>query len=54
MTEADIPTDGRNRAGDSALKQRVFVLIFQSRTPAGKLFDVALILAILLSNTLYG
>jgi len=49
MTESNTPSDGRNRAGESALKRRVFVLIFQSRTPAGKLFDLVLILAILLS-----
>ena len=49
MSDNDIPTDGRNRAGETDLERRVFVVIFQSRTPVGKLFDVVLILAILLS-----
>jgi len=47
--EENIPTDGENRAGDSELKRRVFTVIFQSRTPAGKVFDVLLIFAIVLS-----
>lgn len=49
MIEDIIPTDGRNRAGDSDLKRHIFVVIFQSRTPAGKAFDVVLIVAIILS-----
>lgn len=34
---------------DEALKRRIYIIIFESDTPAGKLFDVALILFILLS-----
>lgn len=49
MAEEHIPTDGRNRAGDGELRRRAFVVIFQSRTPAGKVFDLLLIVAILLS-----
>lgn len=49
MAENNTPTDGRNRAGASDLKRRVFVVIFQSRTPLGKFFDVLLIGAIILS-----
>jgi voltage-gated potassium channel len=49
MAEEHIPTDGRNQAGDGELRRRVFVVIFQSRTPAGKVFDLLLIAAILLS-----
>ena len=51
MSEEHLPTDGRNQAGEGALRRSVFVVIFQSRTPAGKLFDVLLIAAILLSVT---
>ncbi|HZW58726.1 MAG TPA: ion transporter [Woeseiaceae bacterium] len=43
------PTDGHNEAGEGDLRQRVFVLIFQSNTPAGKVFDLVLILAIAIS-----
>lgn len=49
MTREHLPTDGRNQAGDGELQRRMFVVIFQSRTPAGKLFDVILILAIVTS-----
>jgi len=49
MAREHIPTDGRNEAGEGELRRRVFVVIFQSRTAAGKLFDVLLIFAILLS-----
>lgn len=49
MTREHIPTDGRNQAGEGALRRRVFVVIFQSRTPVGRLFDVLLIVAILSS-----
>ncbi len=49
MTTEHIPTDGRNQAGEGELRRRVFVVIFQSRTPVGKLFDVLLIIAILSS-----
>lgn len=34
---------------NEALKRRIYIIIFESDTPAGKLFDVALILFILLS-----
>jgi voltage-gated potassium channel len=49
MTLEHTPTDGRNEAGEGELRRRVFVVIFQSSTPAGRLFDVLLILVILLS-----
>jgi len=49
MAREHLPTDGRNQAGETELKRRVFVVIFQSRTPAGKLFDLLLILAIVAS-----
>lgn len=49
MDRDNIPTDGRNQAGEGALRRRIFVVVFQSRTPAGKLFDILLIAAILLS-----
>lgn len=49
MVRQHRPTDGRNQAGDGELQRRIFVVIFQSRTPAGKLFDVLLIAAIILS-----
>lgn len=51
MARQHIPTDGRNQAGDGELRRRAFVVIFQSGTPAGKLFDVLLIVAILASVT---
>jgi voltage-gated potassium channel len=49
MTREHVPTDGRNQAGAGELRRRVFVVIFQSRTPGGKLFDILLILAIIAS-----
>lgn len=49
MAEEHIPTDGRNQAGEGDLRRRVFVVIFQSRTPVGKFFDIFLIIAIVLS-----
>lgn len=49
MNEENVPTDGLNEAGEGRLRRRVFVVIFQSRTPLGKLFDVLLIASILLS-----
>lgn len=49
MDRGHIPTDGVNQAGEGALRERAFVVIFQSRTPAGLAFDVALIAAILIS-----
>jgi len=42
-------TDGVNQAGEGDLRRRIFVVIFQSNTPAGKLFDVLLIATILVS-----
>lgn len=51
MAREHVPTDGRNEAGDGELRRRAFVVIFQSQTPAGKLFDVLLILAIVASVT---
>lgn len=49
MAESRVPSDGRNRAGEGALKRKLFVVIFLADTPAGKLFDVLLIVAIVLS-----
>lgn len=58
--------EGRHESGDSALARRLFAVIFQSDTPAGRAFDVLLIgmilasvLAVMLSsvaslNTRYG
>jgi len=51
MGKQYIPSDGLNQAGEGELRRRVFIVIFQSNTPAGKLFDVVLIAAILLSVT---
>jgi voltage-gated potassium channel len=51
MNAQGIPSDGLNQAGSGELRRRVFVVIFQSSTPAGKLFDVLLIAAIVLSVT---
>lgn len=42
-------TDGQNEAGDAAWQQRLFVLIFKHETASGKLFDLLLIVAILVS-----
>ena len=49
MAREHAPTDAKNEAGKGELRQRLFVVIFQSRTTAGKLFDVLLILAIIAS-----
>jgi len=49
MSQEKIPTDGLNEAGSGELRRKTFVVIFQSHTPLGKLFDVLLIAAILLS-----
>jgi len=46
---AHLLTDGRNQAGAKRWQQALFVLIFKHDTPSGKLFDIALILAILAS-----
>ena len=42
-------SDGRNEAGDTPLKRRLFEIIFLSDTPGGRAFDVCLIVAILVS-----
>jgi voltage-gated potassium channel len=42
-------TDGTNWAGEREWQRRVFVVIFQTATPAGRAFDLALIAAILAS-----
>lgn len=47
--ENNTPSDGRNQAGDSDLKRHIFVVIFLSRTPIGKFFDVLLIISIIAS-----
>jgi voltage-gated potassium channel len=39
-------SDGHNEAGDTSAKRRVFEIIFLSDTPAGKIFDVILLLAV--------
>lgn len=49
MTQPPIPSDGKNLAGASPLQQTAFIVIFQSRTRAGRLFDLLLIVAILIS-----
>jgi len=49
MARDNNPTDGVNQAGEGNLRQRIFVVIFQSNTAAGKLFDVLLIATILVS-----
>ncbi len=49
MNTPQIPSDGENLAGPGRLQERAFVIIFQSHTPAGRLFDVLLIIAILIS-----
>ena len=49
MKQPPIPSDGHNQAGNSPSQQKAFVVIFQSHTPAGRLFDLLLIVAILIS-----
>lgn len=39
-------SDGHNEAGHGALRRRIFEIIFLSNTPAGKLFDIILLIAI--------
>jgi voltage-gated potassium channel len=51
MANDTIPSDGHNEAGDSDLKRRIFVVIFLSRTPLGKFFDLLLIGMIIVSVT---
>ena len=38
-----------NQSGDSNLRQKLYIIIFKADTPAGKLFDVTLIINIILS-----
>ena len=49
MDEGRILTDGTNQAGERAWQRRVFRVVFQTATPAGRAFDLALIAAILAS-----
>lgn len=42
-------TDGNNEAGAGRLRQWLFIVIFKADTAAGKLFDVLLIVAIVIS-----
>lgn len=49
LLRSDHLSDGTNEAGPSPAQQRLFVVIFKADTPAGKLFDVLLILAIVTS-----
>lgn len=44
-------SDGHNEAGDTALKRRVFEVVFLSDSPAGKVFDIILLLAVATSVT---
>jgi len=37
------------QGGNSSLQQRLYIIIFEADTPAGKLFDVSLIISIILS-----
>ena len=46
MAEQRILTDGENQAGDRDWQRRLFIVIFQTATPAGHGFDLLLILAI--------
>jgi voltage-gated potassium channel len=46
---SDLLSDGKHDAGPSALQQRLFVIIFKADTPGGKLFDVLLIIAVVMS-----
>ena len=38
-----------NQGGVSDLRQKLYIIIFEADTPAGKLFDVTLIVSIILS-----
>lgn len=49
VAQENKPTDGPNEAGEGELRRRVSAVKFQSNTLLGKLFDVLLIAAILLS-----
>jgi voltage-gated potassium channel len=49
MAEAQVLMDGRLRAGDRRWQRRLFSIIFQTGTPEGRAFDLALISAILIS-----
>jgi voltage-gated potassium channel len=49
MDEAHVLTDGTNQAGKRPWQRRVFRVIFQTATPAGRAFDLLLIVAIVAS-----
>ena len=49
MNEAQILTDGTNQAGDRDWQRWVFRIVFQTATPGGRAFDLALIVFILAS-----
>jgi voltage-gated potassium channel len=49
MAEAQVLMDGRLRSGDRRWQRRLFAIIFQTGTPGGRTFDLALISAIMLS-----
>ena len=49
MEEGHILTDGTNQAGERAWQRRVFRVVFQTATPAGRAFDLGLIAVILAS-----
>ena len=49
MTARHPRREGPHEAGDSPLRQKLFVIIFKADTPAGRLFDVLLILTIVTS-----
>ncbi len=38
-----------NQGGHGSLRQKLYIIIFEADTPAGKLFDVTLIICIILS-----
>jgi voltage-gated potassium channel len=49
LTNPKLLTDGQNEAGSGRLRQWLFIVIFKADTRGGKLFDVLLLLAIVLS-----
>jgi len=51
MTEKDHPRMNTDSPTDNTFKSRVFTIVFKSDTPAGRLFDKVLFVAILLSLT---
>jgi voltage-gated potassium channel len=46
MNDERVLRDGRNEAGEGAARRRAFEIIFMSDTPAGKVFDLLLIILI--------